>query len=169
MSSGKTAGVAPASASSRPHVDDIGVLLTLAVGAFKERLHSHLAEAGYRDLGPSYGFVFRSLADGPLSLVALAQRLGISAQGALKIASEMVERGYVEREDDPSDKRVRLLVLTTRGRAALREARRFHLQVEKDLVKSVGARQVASAREVLLAFAAERAAEPLTWGEDRPF
>ena len=60
-------------------------------------------------------------------------------------------------------------VLTARGRAALREARRFHLQVEKDLVKSVGARQVANAREVLLAFAAERAAEPLTWGEDRPF
>ena len=164
MSSRKTAPP-----DSRPHVEDLGVLLTLALGAFKERLHTHLADAGYADLGPSYGFVFRSLADGPLSLVALAQRLGISAQGALKIASEMVERGYVEREDDPTDKRVRLLVLTARGRAALREARRFHVQVEEELTESVGPRQVAGARAVLRAFAAERAEEPLTWGEDRPF
>jgi DNA-binding MarR family transcriptional regulator len=155
--------------SSRPHIDDIGVLLTLAVGAFKERLHAHLADAGYSDLGPSYGFVFRSLADGPLSLVALSERLGITAQGALKIASEMVDRGYVERRDDPTDKRVRHLVLTARGKGALREARRFHVQIEKELEASVGTRQVAGAIAVLRELVGARAAEPLTWSEDRPF
>ena len=155
--------------STRPHVDDLGVLLTIALGAFKERLHAHLADAGYGDLGPSFGFVFRSLADGPLSLVEVARRLGITAQGALKIATEMVDRGYVERQDDPDDKRVRRLALTSRGRAALREARRFHQMVEKELVKDVGERQVAGARAVLRAFAGDRVGEPLTWGEVRPF
>lgn len=158
-----------ASTAARAHVDDLGVLLTLALGAFKQRLHAHLAQAGYDDLGPSFGFVFRSLAEGPLSLVELSQRLGISAQGALKIAAEMVNRGYVERQDDPTDKRVRHLVLTARGRGALREARRFHSIAEKALEKSVGARQVAGARAVLLALAAERATELLNWSEDRPF
>jgi DNA-binding MarR family transcriptional regulator len=168
MSSRRRAPGAPPSAE-QPHADDLGVLLTLALGAFKQRLHAHLAHAGYDDLGASFGFVLRSLDGGPLSLVDLARRLGISAQGALKIATEMVDRGYVERQDDPEDKRVRRLLLTSRGRDALREARRFHSIAQRELVKTFGERQVAGARAVLHALAAERATEPLNWGEDRPF
>ncbi|MGV3709543.1 MAG: MarR family winged helix-turn-helix transcriptional regulator [Gemmatimonas sp.] len=155
--------------AEKPHIDDIGVLLTVALGAFKRRLHSALADAGYDDLGPSYGYVFRSLADGPLSLVDLSVRLSISAQGTLKIANEMLERGYVERRNDPTDKRVRLLLLTARGRGALSVARRFHALMEQELVKAAGAASLASARQVLLTIAGEDAAEPLTWGDDRPF
>src|SRR5215212_7777670 len=125
--------------SSRATADvDLGVLLTLATGAFKERLHAHLAASGYDDLGSSFGFVFRSLADRPLSLAELASRLGISSQGALKIVAEMEERGYVERRDDEADRRIRRLLLTVRGRAALREARRLHARVERELVTTLG-------------------------------
>ena len=55
---------------------DFGLLLNVAYGAFKERLHTSLATAGFDDLGPSFGYVFRSLASGPLSLVQLATLLG---------------------------------------------------------------------------------------------
>lgn len=156
-------------ATQRPHDDDLGVLLTLALAEFKEQLHAHLASAGYDDLGPSFGFVFRSLADTPLSLVALSHRLGISAQGTLKIATEMVDRGYVERHDDADDKRVRRLALTARGRSALREARRFHTLTEKHLNETVGPRHVAGARAVLRALAADRLGAELNWGDVRPF
>jgi DNA-binding MarR family transcriptional regulator len=125
---------APAKAPDAP-AHDLGILLTLALDTFKRRLHDHLAEAGYDDLGPSFGFVFRSLADEPMSLAALAARLGVTSQGALKIATEMEQRGYIERQDD---RRVRRLVLTARGRAALREARRFHATVERELARSLG-------------------------------
>jgi DNA-binding MarR family transcriptional regulator len=147
---------------------DLGVLLTLATGTFKERLHAHLATAGYDDLGPSFGFVFRSLADRPLSLAELATRLGITSQGALKIAAEMEDRGYVERRDDEVDRRIRRLLLTARGRAALREARRFHARLERDLVTSLGASKVAGARAVLEALAGE--VTDATWASAaRPF
>ena len=142
--------------STRTATDtDLGVLLTLATGTFKDRLHAHLAASGYDDLGPSFGFVFRSLADRPLSLAELATRLGISSQGALKIVAEMEERGYVERRDDEVDRRIRRLLLTTRGRAALREARRFHARVERDLVTMLGTTKVAGARAVLEALAGD--------------
>ena len=131
---------------------DWGILLTAALAEFKEQLHAHLARAGYDDLGPSFGFVFRSLADRPLSLAELAARLGITSQGALKIAAEMERRGYVERQDDQVDRRVRRLLLSARGRAALKEARRFHAAAERRLVQKVGAKQVATARAVLTAF-----------------
>lgn len=137
------------SSQQRPPADDIGVLLTLALGAFKDALHAHLATKGYDDLGPSFGFVFRSLAERPLSLVELAARLGISSQGALKIVADMVERGYVERQDDDTDRRVRRLTLTARGRGALREARRFHASAEQRLIEAAGSARVAGARAVL--------------------
>ena len=142
-----------ASRVAQPPADDFGILLTAALGVFKSQLHAHLARAGFDDLGPSFGFVFRSLADRPLSLVELAARLAITSQGALKIVAEMEERGYVERTDDVVDRRVRRLSLTGRGRAALREARRFHASVEHELVVAVGSRQVAGARAALTALA----------------
>lgn len=163
------AAVAGAVAAGPPEAD-FGVLLTVALEAFKHRLHTHLARAGYGDLGPSFGFVFRSLAERPLSLVELAARLGITPQGALKIVADMVERGYVERLDDPADRRVRRLLLSTRGRGALREARRFHASAERQLAEALGAERVADARAVLEAVAAEAALDVAAWaGTARPF
>lgn len=148
---------------------DLGVLLTIAVGVFKDRLHAHLATAGYDDLGPSFGFVFRSLADRELSLAELATMLGITPQGALKIVNEMVAKDYVERRDDSNDGRVRRLVLTTRGRAALREARRFHARAERELVAQLGANRVAGARAVLESLAAGADPEAPWASGTRPF
>jgi DNA-binding MarR family transcriptional regulator len=128
-----------------------------------------LASAGYDDLGPSFGFVFRSLADRPLSLAELAQRLGITSQGALKIATEMVERGYVERADDTDDRRVRRLLLTARGRAALNAARRFHATTERRLVAQLGATRVAAGRAMLEALVGDALADPTMTDATRPF
>lgn len=161
---------ASSAAADRPPAHDLGVLLTLALEAFKERLHGHLARAGYDDLGPSFGFVFRSLADRPLSLVELGARLRISSQGALKIATEMEGRGYIERQDDATDRRIRRLALTSRGRSALREARRFHAAVERELTDVVGAEGVASARTALETLAGEAVRDPTSWAKAaRPF
>ena len=156
--------------ADRPPDHDMGVLLTLALETFKERLHAHLAGAGYDDLGPSFGFVFRSLADRPLSLAELAGRLRISSQGALKIVTEMTDRGYVERRDDDTDRRVRRLVLTSRGKAALRDARRFHSTVERELTQVLGAERVAGARRVLERLAGEAARDATSRAKAaRPF
>ena len=149
---------------------DWGILLTLALAVFKTQLHAHLERAGYDDLGPSFGYVFRSLAERPLSLVELAQRLGISSQGTLKIAAEMEKRGYVERQDDTEDRRVRRLALSTRGRAALREARRFHASAERQLVQTVGAKRVAETRAVLSEVVRQASSDGAAWAAAaRPF
>jgi DNA-binding MarR family transcriptional regulator len=136
-------------------VQDIGLLLTEAVVEFKRQLHAHLSHEGFTDLGPSFGFVFRCLADRSMSLAELSALLGISPQGTLKIVAEMVDLGYVARKDDATDRRVRQLSLTARGRAALREARRFHATVEERLKKTVGAKALAAARAVLEELAGE--------------
>lgn len=140
--------------STRDDEIDFGILLHLAFAGFKDALHARMAAEGFDDLGPSFGFVFRALGDGPLNLRAVAERLAISPQGALKIIDDMVAKRYVQRRADPTDKRATLLALAPRGAKALATARRFHRRCEAELAERLGARRVAEAREVLEALAA---------------
>lgn len=128
---------------------DFGVLLNVAFGAFKLQLHRHLAKAGFDDMGPSFGYVFRLLLARPASLRDVAERLGISSPGALKVVDDMVAKGYVERSEHPQDGRIKQLTLTARGRQAIEEARRFHALFEQGLAQRLGAGDVAAARAVL--------------------
>jgi DNA-binding MarR family transcriptional regulator len=139
------------------HQTDFGVLLNLAFGALKHRMHRHMADAGFDDLGPSFGYVFRVLDQDSPSLAELAARLGITPQGTLKIVAEMIEKGYVHRTDDRDDGRVKRLALSARGKRALAEARRFHGMFERELGNRLGVRRVAAARAVLEAMMTDAA------------
>lgn len=112
---------------------DFGILLGLAYGAFVDEMRAELAQKGFDDLGRSYGYVFRVLGDGDRSLSELAALLGMTLPGAGKIVDEMEARGYLERRPDRSDRRVKRLRLSSRGRAALRAARAFHRRFERRL------------------------------------
>ena len=128
---------------------DIGILLNVAFGVFKRDLHRHLAECGFNDLGSSFGYVFRLLDREPHNLHGVAVALGITAQGALKIVNDMVEKRYVERRDDPDDGRVKWLELTHRAKDAMAQARRFHDLYERGLTQRFGEAQVSALRAVL--------------------
>ena len=128
---------------------DFGILLNVAFGVFKTELHAHLDAAGYDDVGASFGYVFRLLADGPRNLKQVAENLGITPQGALKVVNDMVAKAYLERSDDPVDGRVKLLSLTPRARKAMGVARRFHQRFERELAERVGPAAAAAARAAL--------------------
>ena len=133
---------------------DFGVLLNLAFNAFKDALERDLAQAGFDDLGPSFGYVFRLLADGPCSLSELSAQLQMTPPGALKVVDDMVAKDYVSRSADETDRRIKRLALTDRGRAALARARDFHARCEAALEAHLGADTVTATRTVLQALAA---------------
>jgi DNA-binding MarR family transcriptional regulator len=139
---------------SSPEPLDFGVLLNVAFVAFKEALDADLTAAGFDDIGSSFGYVFRLLAQAPCNLSELAVQLGMSSPGALKVVDDMVAKGYVFRSADADDRRVKRLALTDRGRAALGRARSFHDRYEQALVQRLGTLQVAAARQLLEAMAA---------------
>ena len=137
------------STSTTPHALDFGVLLNLAFGAFKRELHAELARVGFDDVGASFGYVFRLLADQPTNLRDAAQALRITAPGALKIVNDMADKGYVERQDHPVDARQKLLTLTPRARRAMAAAHQFHEEFERSLAVRLGVRQASAARATL--------------------
>jgi len=132
---------------------DFGVLLNLAYNSFVTALWKNLAAAGFDDIGPSFGYVFRLLSEGTSSLSELAVQLQMTSPGALKLIDDMVAKGYVSRSADANDGRVKRLALTARGRAALAHARKFHARCERDLERRLGKRSVAATRQVLEALA----------------
>jgi DNA-binding MarR family transcriptional regulator len=134
---------------------DFGILLVLADQEFVRALRAATAAQGFDDQGRSDGYVLRTLSAGPTSISRLAERLGITKQGASQIVDDMERRGYVERRPDPSDARARLLHLTARGEAALAAARKFHQAYERKLRRQFGDGAIDSLRDVLTAMAGE--------------
>lgn len=74
----------------------------------------------------------------------------MTQQAVSKTALELEGMGYVAREVDPNDTRVRRIALTTRGRAAVERARTARAKLEAALVEAVGARNVSAARRTLI-------------------
>jgi DNA-binding MarR family transcriptional regulator len=83
----------------------------------------------------------------------LAAKLGVTMQGAAKLAGEMERSGYLEKHPDPSDARGKVLRLSARGREAVAEARRFHQLFENRLAQRYGSEAVAAMRAVLTSMA----------------
>src|SRR5262245_14401205 len=94
---------------------DFGILLGLAYQQFVDALNAHLREVGFTDLKPSFGYVIRAVDHEPLTATHLAARLHMTPQGAAKLIDELVERGYIQRLRDETDKRARRLMLAARG------------------------------------------------------
>jgi DNA-binding MarR family transcriptional regulator len=129
--------------------DDLGIRLGLAYAAFVDWLNAEMAAAGFDDLGPTYGYMFRALAQAPATLSSLADGLHMTTQGAAKILAEMEAKGYVRRSPHPTDARARLVRLAERGQLALRTARDLHERFERRLAARVGGDGTAALRRSL--------------------
>jgi DNA-binding MarR family transcriptional regulator len=138
---------------------DLSLAAMLAGLAMAEEVERRLAQAGFDDVRFSHGFVFQHLLREPLTVGALARAMGVTQQRASKAASELEELGYVLREVDPTDARVRRLVLAERGRDAVAAAREARAAVTAELRERLGARRVSAAERVLREVVTELGAE----------
>src|SRR3954453_22762487 len=128
---------------------DLGILLGLAYGNFVAEMRDSLAADGFDDLHRSFGYVAR-LRDGQeANIREIAELLGLTSQGAVKVVDEMQAAGYMRRVNDPADGRVRRVQLTEGGNAALAAARAFHARFETELAERVGPRKAAAFRSIL--------------------
>src|SRR5207302_752176 len=92
-------------------------LFAMAYRHLIEGLHARLAEHGYHDVRPSFGYVLLAARETPIPGRELAELLGVTKQAASQLVDAMELGGYVQRRDDPDDARAKLIKLTPRGRA----------------------------------------------------
>jgi DNA-binding MarR family transcriptional regulator len=67
--------------------------------------------------------ILKSLAEGPQTVPAMARRRSVSRQHVQKLVDELKADGLVGTRPNPRDRRSRLIVLQSRGRAFLEELR----------------------------------------------
>ena len=138
--------------------------MILVVGATRlvtERLNAAVARAGIADMRAPFGFVIRALAEAPLELTALAERLGVTKQAAIKVVDEMEARGFLTREPHPTDRRAKRLTLTARGVAVRAAALAESHRMERELRAALGDADVDAFRRVLGAFGVGPRARPV--------
>jgi DNA-binding MarR family transcriptional regulator len=118
--------------SSKPDEPDTVILLAAANRVMTDRLLGAMAAAGLQ-MRPAWGYVIRALHDRPLPLARLAELLDVTKQAAQQTVDEMQAAGLVERQDDPEDRRRKLLALTADGRRVRATALKVSAQLEREI------------------------------------
>jgi DNA-binding MarR family transcriptional regulator len=131
-------------------------LLDAAFDGFVQELNRRIAETEYADLRATHGCVFGNIDPDGMRLTDLAERAGMTKQSVGEVASELEQRGYLERVPDPSDGRAKIIRLTERGRTAQALGRTVIDEIEQDWAERFGAERIAALRDALEAIAAEQ-------------
>ena len=93
--------------------------------------------------------VLAHLADGPLTLSVLAKRRRVSLQSMSELAQTLVERGWLARTPDPTDRRQHLLQLTESGLAHYQRTQEMTIRQLAPLLAQLSADELAAVRMAL--------------------
>jgi DNA-binding MarR family transcriptional regulator len=94
----------------------------LLFGGFRsiiDELHAELATRGHADMRPAHGFALQAVGLEGATATEVGRRLGVSKQAAGKTLDKLEQLGYVARIGDDSDRRRKIVRLTSRGVEAL--------------------------------------------------
>lgn len=131
----------------------IPALLRHARNTYGTAMRRALEQAGYDDIPKNGLYVIGGLAlgagDAPLS--ALGRDLHLSKQSAGQLVDALVTRGYLERAEDPQDRRKLVVTLTARGHAAAAAQATASKRIDALLVERVGQANVGKLRQALAA------------------
>lgn len=131
-------------------------LLDAAFDAFASELERRVGDTAYSDIRITHGCVFGNIEPDGSRLTELAQRARMTKQSVGEVATELEQRGYLERVPDPSDGRAKIIRLTERGREAQALGRGIIDEIERDWADRYGAERVAALRAALEAITADR-------------
>jgi DNA-binding MarR family transcriptional regulator len=73
----------------------------------------------------------------PVTVKALAERMGLSLPGASRAADALLRRGWLTREEDEHDRRMKRLAITDDGRAVLRRVEEARMAGLEDVIADV--------------------------------
>lgn len=105
-------------------------------------------EAGEDTTMPQFR-VLAHLAGGPMTMSDLAKRRRVSPQTMSQLVQVLVERGWIARAPDPSDRRQSLLQLTDHGRSHYERADAQTLQRLAPLLAQLSDDELAAVRMAL--------------------
>jgi DNA-binding MarR family transcriptional regulator len=120
----------------------LGALMRMPVDEIRERMLAALHEQGFDDLIPAHLIVLRWPGPDGLRPVEIAAQSGMSKQALNYLLGQLEETGYLERIDDPDDRRSKRVRVTERGWAAGHSMRATVGGIEREFVDAYGEREL---------------------------
>ncbi|MFJ4845487.1 MULTISPECIES: MarR family winged helix-turn-helix transcriptional regulator [unclassified Streptomyces] len=117
---------------------DLGVLAGRLLFAVQAELFSRLHDLGFDDLKPRHGAVLAYLQAEGIRATDLARVSGQHKQVIGTLVDELTELGYVERHNDPADRRAKLVCPTERGRAQMAAADKIMTEMQARHAQRLG-------------------------------
>ena len=132
-----------------PQTLDLSLTALFAGWAMTDEVQRRLAGQGFGELRFNDGVVIQHVLAGPLSISALAERMGVTQQAASKAVADLERRGLLSRETHPGDARTKLLHLTEHAVAAVEATRVLRQELQDELLGEFGAERVEDAQALL--------------------
>jgi len=118
--------------------DNIGRLLLRAQRDFDAQLNARLRERGYPDVRLAHSALFAHIEPEGTRSSELAEQAGMTKQGMGQLVADLEKKGYVERVEDPVDRRAKLVRLTKKSRRHVRDAREIIGEIEEAYALRLG-------------------------------
>src|ERR1700761_9192857 len=116
----------------------LGALMRMPVDEIRNRMLASLHEQGFDDLIPAHLIVLRWPGPDGKRPVEVAEQTGMSKQALNYLLGQLEEAGYLERVEDPDDRRSKRIRTTKRGWAAGHVMRAAVGEVEQEFVDAHG-------------------------------
>lgn len=125
-------------------------LFAVAFRSLMDRLHARLAERGWSDVRPAYGFVLLAARQGTASTVTeVSALLGATKQAASVLVRTLEAEGYVRLSPDPDDARSRRIAPTEKALRLLTEVEGIYRELEAEWAEEIGAGPLEAMRSAL--------------------
>lgn len=120
-------------------------LALLLLGGFQsmvDDVHGELASRGHEGVRASHEFALRAIDAGADTATKLGRSQSVSKQAAAKTIAALERLGYVEREADPSDARLKRLRVTARGHDMMALGAALFTEVRDRWAAQIGAQEL---------------------------
>ena len=119
----------------------IGRLFLQAHRAYSAHAIADLRARGYTELGAAHAAILPHIDVEGTRATVIAERSGMTKQGAGQVVDDLARQGLVQRIPDPADGRASLVVFTEAGWNYLRVAAELKQEIEADYAQLLGSEQ----------------------------
>jgi DNA-binding MarR family transcriptional regulator len=127
----------------------LGALLRIPLEVIQRRIIAALHAHGFEDLGPAHLPVLRYPGPDGKRPVELAAETNMSKQAMNYLLGQLEALGYLERRDDPEDRRFKRVYVTDRGDATREVIRTAVRELEREWADELGPRELDELRVLL--------------------
>jgi DNA-binding MarR family transcriptional regulator len=98
---------------------------------------------------PQFSILMQLHHKGACGMSSLSERFDVTAAAASQLVDKLVQAGYIERTEDPSDRRAKLLELSPQGRQLIEESIQVRYQWMNELTSKLSAQERMKVDEAL--------------------